>query len=98
LSTLWLHSNEITTIDPDAFSACKGLQLLGVGGNSFTSLPRDAFAGLPSIQTIALNLCPNLETIQSGAFPLESEDLKEVRLSGNHKLTLVEPGFLTGKN
>ncbi|CAG0922867.1 unnamed protein product [Notodromas monacha] len=96
LKTLRLHSNLIPAIDANAFSTCGTLETLLVGGNSFSVLSQDAFAGLTNIKVIRVNVCPELTVIQTGAFPIEvGSVLERIELNGNPKLTIFEEDWIT---
>lgn len=50
LTTLWLASNQITTIFPGDFSGAKRLVQLGLGGNRITSVAFEAFINLEAFR------------------------------------------------
>jgi len=65
LKVLWIHSNQIQTIDPNAFSRLSKLEHLNISHNPLTELPEKVCAFIRSVPKVHTNgldmntLCPS---------------------------------------
>lgn len=71
LEYLYLPNNEISRIEPNAFSGLKHLKLLSLNSNELTGIRRRTFDGLSAIEFLYL-CCNQIETIENGALDLPS--------------------------
>ncbi len=83
--TLYLESNEISSIESGAFSGLTSLETLFLYGNQITSIESGAFSGLSNLTGLGLRNNP-LSSIESGAFS-GLTNLGRLYLSENTLLT-----------
>ena len=81
LAALWLHSNDIARIHPDALAGLSDLRALSLSDNALTELPEGVFSGLTGLQHLWLYR-NRLSHLSAGLFAGLLE-LKTLSLSAN---------------
>jgi hypothetical protein len=90
---LWLYGNQLSSIEPNAFTGLANLTSLDLEGNWLSTIEMGAFSGLPNLTYLSLR-DNQLSSIESSAFSGPT-DLMELDLEDN-KLSRLESGAFSG--
>ena len=90
---LWLYGNQLSSIEPNAFTGLANLTSLDLEGNWLSTIEMGAFSGLPNLTYLSLR-DNQLSSIESSAFSGPT-DLMELDLEGN-QLSSIESGAFSG--
>jgi hypothetical protein len=90
---LWLSGNQLSSIEPNAFSGLANLTNLDLEGNWLSTIELGAFSGLPNLTYLSLR-DNQLSSIESSAFSGPT-DMMELDLEDN-QLSRLESGAFSG--
>jgi hypothetical protein len=90
---LWLYGNQLSSIEPNAFTGLANLTSLDLEGNWLSTIEMGAFSGLPGLTYLSLR-DNQLSSIESGAFS-GLTNLTTLRLT-NIQVSSIELGAFGG--
>ena len=84
LENLSIGRNRITAIGENAFSGLKNMKSLVLrNDDSLNLIHMNAFSHNPLLESVSIDFCPNLHTIEPETFIYAKENLRRVSLRGN---------------